>query len=633
VVGAGDDTLNGMGGADTMIGGLGTDHFYVDDAGDQVIENAGEGTDWVHTAASYVLGANVENLFLTGTANINGTGNALNNVITGNSGNNVLTGGAGGDTLSGGLGADTMDGGTGDDYFVVDNAGDGVVEQGGGGTDWVQSSISYTLPAFVENLILTGSAQLAGVGNELNNSITGNIAANDLSGGAGNDTLNGGIGDDTMRGGTGNDIFVVDNAGDDVIELSGEGIDTVHAALSYTLAANVEYLQLTGTANINGTGNAGINAISGNSGNNVLDGGAGGDTMYGGDGNDVYIVNELGDQAIEFHAGGGTDHVMSAVNFILAAHVDNLTLTGTGNVYGIGNDAVNILTGNSGNNVLSGGAGADTMEGGLGNDTYVVDDAQDVVTEAQSGGTDSIESSISFTLAANVEYLVLTGTANINGTGNALDNQIYGNSGDNVLNGGGGADSMFGGAGNDHYHVDLSSDAAIEISASGGTDTVTSSASAYTIGANIEILRLEGGAINGTGNELDNQIYGGSGDNVLTGGLGADRLEGLGGNDVFAYRATAESTSASRDTIMDFNGGDKIDLSAIDVNPATGGDEAFTYVGTAAFSGAAGELRVASAGASQRLVEADTNGDKVADLAILVTTTDNHILTASDFIL
>jgi len=235
----------------------------VDNAGDIVTENIGEGIDLVQSGISYTLTDNVENLTLTGTASINGTGNALDNVIVGNTGNNILsgldgndtlTGNAGNDTLDGGLGVDSMAGGTGDDTYVVDNIGDVVTEALNAGTDTVQSSVTYTLGANVENLTLTGLDAINGTGNTLNNTITGNAAANVLDGGAGVDSMAGGAGDDT---------YVVDNTGDVVTEALNAGIDTVQSSITYALGVNVENLTLTGpsagsgqASAINGTGRA-----------------------------------------------------------------------------------------------------------------------------------------------------------------------------------------------------------------------------------------------------------------------------------------------------------------------------------------------------------------------------------------
>jgi Ca2+-binding RTX toxin-like protein len=490
--GAGNDILDGGTGSDVMTGGSGNDTYLVDSVSDAVTEAFNEGTDLVQASVTYTLAANVENLTLTGITAINGTGNALDNVLTGNTGVNVLTGGAGNDT------------------YVV-GTGDSTVEVIGGGVDTVQSGVTWTLGAEVENLTLTGTTAINGTGNTLNNILTGNSAAN---------TLSGGTGVDTMLGGLGNDTYVVDNTADVVTENLNEGTDLVQSSVTYTLAANVENLTLTGTTAIDGTGNALSNTLTGNSGNNILDGGAGADTMVGGAGNDTYYVDNVGDITTEA-AAAGTDTVISSINWTLATDLESLTLSGAANINATGNMVANVLTGNAGDNVLNGGAGADTMIGGLGNDTYVVDVATDVVTELANAGTDTVQSGVTYTLGANVENLTLTAATAINGTGNALDN---------VLTGGAGLNVLTGGAGNDTYVVGTG-DTTIE-AASAGTDTVQS-AIAWTLATNLENLTLTGtGAVNGTGNTLDNFLLGNSGVNTLTGNAGSDTLNGGAGADI-----------------------------------------------------------------------------------------------------
>ena len=527
------NTLNGGTGADTLAGGAGDDIYVIDNAGDAVTEVAGAGSDTVQSTITYTLGANLENLTLTGIASVNATGNAGVNAITGNTGANVLDGGAG---------ADMMVGGTGNDTYIVDNVGDVVTEAASAGTDLVQSGISLTLGANVENLTLTGVAAINATGNASNNSLTGNAAANVLDGGAGTDTLAGGAGDD---------LYIVDSTTDVITEAASAGIDSVQSSATYALSANIENLVLTGTSAINATGNTLNNALTGNTAANVLSGGAGSDTMIGGLGNDTYVVDVAGDIVTE-NAGEGTDTVQAAITYALGANVENLTLTGAIAINGTGNALVNTLTGNTANNILDGGAGADTLKGGAGNDTYVVDNAGDVITENASEGTDLAQSSVTFTLAANVENLTLTGTAAINATGNTLNNTLTGNAASNVLSGGAGTDTMIGGLGNDTYVVDVATDIVTEL-ANEGTDTVQS-AITYTLGSNVENLTLTGAvAVNGTGNALVNTVTGNTADNVLDGGAGADALIGGAGNDTYvvdnAGDAVTEAASAGIDAI------------------------------------------------------------------------------------
>jgi len=397
---AGNDTLDGGSGADTMTGGIGNDTYIVDNPSDSIVENANEGTDTVQASVNYTLSANVENLILIGAA-VTGTGNSLDNTLTGNAYNNTLYGLDGNDLIDGGAGDDTMYGGTGNDTYIVDSLSDSIVENANEGTDTVQTSLdNYVLSAAnVENLTLTGSA-VTGTGNNLDNTILGNANNNILYGLGGNDWLDGGAGNDTMYGGTGDDTYIVYASGDTVVENANEGIDSVHAGISYTLTDNVERLVLLDGAQI-GKGNALDNLIQGNgadnllygyAGNDTLDGKAGADTMYGGTGNDTFYVDNINDQVIE-NNGEGTDLIYSSVTYSLAGQfVENLTLTGSAGD-ATGNSLANVLVGNGSANILDGGYGNDTLTGGGGADTFLfkLSSGQDTITDFSAAQGDMIK--------------------------------------------------------------------------------------------------------------------------------------------------------------------------------------------------------------------------------------------------
>ena len=436
-----------------------------------------------------------------------------------------------------------MIGGAGNDTYIVDDAGDVVLESAGAGTDAVLASVTFAVPANVENLTLTGAAATNGSGNSAANTLVGNAADNTLDGGGGNDTLVGGLGNDT---------YLVDSTADVVTEAANAGIDVVRSTASFTLGANVENLVLVGVSAINGTGNTIANVMTGNDADNILNGGSGADTMDGGLGNDTYVVDNLGDTVIEA-ANAGIDLVQAGLAWTLGANVENLTLTGTASIAATGNALANLIVGNAGANRIDGGAGADTMVGGAGDDTYVVDSSGDVVTESTGAGTDLVQSSVSYTLGANIEKLTLTGNAAIDATGNTLANVLTGNGGDNVLDGAGGADTLIGGSGNDTYVVDNAGDVVTE-AAGGGVDLVRSSVS-FTLGANVENLMLTGAtAINATGNSLANALTGNSGSNVLNGGSGADTMAGGLGNDTYvvdnAGDVLSEAAGAGTDLVQ-----------------------------------------------------------------------------------
>jgi serralysin len=365
---------------------------------------------------------------------LNGTPGA--DSLSGLAGDDTLNGLGGNDVLIGGAGADAMAGGPGDDLYAVDNAGDVVTEAPGEGIDTVQTQLaSTTLAPNVENLVLMhGPTAVHGVGNNLGNTIQGNQLDNELGGADGNDVIRGGTGNDlmyggadddvldgqggadTMLGGTGNDRYVIDqgdgfHAGDQIIELAAEGIDTVQqdVALLYlpqnvenvvmnlgavTLVGNGEANTITGNSLANeiggGDGNDVIRAglgddlIYGGANDDVLDGQGGADTMLGGAGNDRYVVDQgdgvgPGDHIIE-SAGEGIDTVQQDVAlFYLPQNVENVVMN-LGAVTAVGNGEANTITGNSlaneigggdNNDILDGRGGADTLYGGAGNDTFV----------------------------------------------------------------------------------------------------------------------------------------------------------------------------------------------------------------------------------------------------------------------
>jgi len=568
----GNDVLDGGAGADVTIGGRGDDIHYVDHEDDVVSERSTEGHDTVRSTVSFRLQANTEDLELLGPAAIEGVGNDRDNVLTGNGADNRLDGGRGGDDLFGGAGsdllinedgADRLAGGAGDDVYQVHDAATTVVETAGGGHDRVETSLSYVLVDHVEDLTLLGNADLAATGNEQDNTIRGNAGDNRIEGAGGADRLTGGDGDDT---------YVVEQAGDEVEEAAGTaaGDDTVISFVDRTLAANVEVLDLSLGSAVVGHGNSIANTIHGNaedndlaggagddvvfgrsgadvlrggagadeleggSGDDVLEGGggddrlqgdAGADRMRGGAANDTYFVDAAGDTAVE-QADAGHDTVRSSHDHVLGAHVEDLRLTGYGDLRGEGNAIANGLYGNHGDNqlvggggddVLVGGSGLDHFIGGTGDDRYHVDRSDEVIVEQSGEGTDSVVASDDFALDANVENLRFDTDDDLDGTGNELANHLDGNRGDNRLTGMGGDDRIDAAAGDDDLEGGAGADWLF-----GGDDEVIEESDYY--GGTIR--RLASNADTLTGGAGADQLDGGSGDDVLRGGVGDDFLYG-----------------------------------------------------------------------------------------------------------
>jgi serralysin len=505
--GDGNDTIYLGEGNDSVILGLGTSIAF-GDSGNDVFYGQGGSYYFEGGSGNDTLYSNYNNFPLYGIP-------VPNNYLAGGDGEDYIVGGVGNDTLVGGQGNDYLYGGTGDDVYIVGSSegadNDTIVD--GGGTDLILSDTSYTLSnsLTIENLVLRGAGyfNFSGTGNDFNNFIAGNYGDNYLSGKGGNDTIEGGIGSDSidgglgsdlMDGGSGNDVYSVDDFGDVVLESSNiaQDIDEVYSSISYSLGSNVENLILTGQAVI-GIGNSQNNIILGNLYSNTLYGGLGSDFMSGGSGDDVYYIDNAGDTVSETsNLATEIDQVYSSVSYSLSANVENLTLIDAA-ADGIGNSQNNVVIGNAFNNIIDGALGSDFMSGGSGNDVYYIDNAGDIVSETSTLATeiDQVYSSISYSLGANVEKLILTGAA-ISGTGNSLNNTILGNVSNNILNGGLGSDIMTGGLGNDAFVLHKLS----------GLDTVTD----FTVSDKLQISASEfgGGLVSGIGLNAS-QILSGAG--------------------------------------------------------------------------------------------------------------------------
>lgn len=595
----GNDVLNGGTGADLMTGGIGNDTYTVDNVGDSVSEGGGEGTDLVQVtlaAGMYTLDANVENAKAMGSALINITGNGLANVLTGSTASNQLYGDSGDDTLDGGTGVDYMNGGTGNDTYVVDNILDEVDEAGGDGVDLVQVKFAsgvYVLGADIENGQVMASSAAGITGNDLDNYLTGSGGANTLTGGIGQDTLDGGLGNDKLIGGVDNDTYIVNAAGDVIVEAGNEGDDHVQVAFTaagtYALSDNIEtatvasvnpQLAVNITGNIRNnvlTGNAGANLLAGGGGNDTLIGMAGKDTLDGGAGTDTVLINgtraqysitaaptgAVGDiqivgngqtiivRGVEELDFNGDVHLMSDLS-IPTNGDDVLTVDASLTMDGMaGND---IIHGTAGNDTIIGGKGNDLMVGAAGDDTYYVDSLVDTPLENPGEGAhDEVFVSVAsgtYMLPTEIERAVVTSTGAVNVTaiGTTANYELVGGTGANILttkdgndtlDGGLGIDKLIGGKGGDHYVVNVAGDIITE-NADEGTDDVLvnfTAAGTYVMAANLENAAAGTGLannkinINITGNVLKNTLTGNEGNNLLNGGDGNDTLMGSLGND------------------------------------------------------------------------------------------------------
>ncbi|MGH6614208.1 beta strand repeat-containing protein [Sphingomonas sp.] len=556
--GAGIDTLDGGIGADNMAGGADGDFYYVDNAGDSVSEDANAGRDLVYSSISYMLTANVEDLTLTGIANLSGAGNDADNVITGNGGANSLTGGLGNDQILGGAGSDILDGGDGNDSLF-------------------------------SNLVDQAFYGLSDTGNEVDT----------LSGGDGSDRISAGYGDN-IDGGGGEDILSISFAGATVgvtfdfstlasggsLVIGGgliTGIEQVIDINGSNFADNITISTGANSANpggfIDASGGGGNDVITGGIGNQYLSGDAGSDTLYGGDGNDILFGNlkariDNGSDVDTLNGGAGSDRFYAGYGDNIDGGTGNdfLNLNFKGATAGVTVDFSPLGSGSSvvvGGGIITGIETIDTVEGTNFADNITTGNSyafseiwvsgeggDDIVTlgfyagRAFGGvGNDTLSGS---TVGADSLYGD-AGDDIIFGKGG--NDSISGGDGNDTIDGGTGADTMAGGAGDDIYIVDFFDDIVTEV-ANEGRDLVLSSYN-YMLTANVENLTLTGTATVGVGNDANNVITGNSGANtlngglgadILIGGLGADRLDGGGGIDTVSYADSLGAISINLQT-------------------------------------------------------------------------------------
>ncbi|MDB5523533.1 MAG: hypothetical protein JWM58_1296 [Rhizobium sp.] len=620
----GNDTLLGSAFGDKLKGAQGNDTIQGNGGNDQIID-----VTWVGGAPDFgslftrsktgvserLLTSNftVENLEISsptlGTFLFHGGndlffGQAGDDFLIGFEGNDRLDGGDGLDVLLGGSGNDTLIGGSGDDIFG-----------GGSGNDY-------------------------------------------LLGGSGADLLNGGSGDDRLEGGSGGDSIIGGFGEDTVIysqSLAAVQLNLQHGAVSLLTPASSEGAgdRMEGIENADGsrfndslTGSQGANELFGGLGNDNLDGGKGGDELIGDGGIDtvsyfwsdaaVRVTLDDGNLRIASSASGGDaegDELSSIENLSGSSFNDALTgnsfdnlldgQNGSDTLSGLGGDdrlsggiGADTLLGGDNDDMLIGAAGADRIDGGNGIDTasFASNAASMTVVLGEPGLQGSARTFIPFGGLIGTEIDTLIGVENI--IGSTHDDSLTGNSERNVINGGAGNDTVVVSGGNDILNGDGGIDTA-DLS-SVGDKTVIDMGRNISFSASIQIVTLIGMEnVRGTG--FADLITGTSSDNVIAGGLGDDRMSGGGGSDTFVFRSLADMGVAAqniRDIITDFASGDILDFRTIDANVDLAGDQAFTFIDGARFSGEGGEMRASVGGQGNMNVAFDLDGDAQGDARI-----------------
>ncbi len=695
--GSGDDRLagttnvGGLDGNDSMVGGAGND-WFVASAGDDTLRG-GSGIDTLEVnhrgvnglpldlsfagfggPAPIVLGGGLGSVVLSGIERLDITlsgvadrcvGSAGDDTIRGHRGADTLIGGAGNDSLvgslanafeldlnelDGGQGDDTLDGSFGTSVAVYEQAAGAVLVNLAAGTASDGEGGKDTL------ILLSGA-----VGSAFDDTLTGSERADQFTGMGGSDRIDGGAGADTVRydrapapaAGVTVDLAAQRASG------AGHGSDTL-IGIEHAVGTMRDD-RLSGDAADNQLeGLGGADRLAGASGADTLIGGAGNDTLTGGAGDDRLLGDDLqglalGDDLVSYASATLAVSVDLAAGTASGGHGSDTLSSIEGAIGGAGNDTLagnavgNLLQGQAGADLLDGRAGNDTLIGGIGNDTYIVDAAGDLIDEAGTapGEIDTVRSAVGWTLGANLECLVLTGSARIDGSGNALANTITGNNANNVLDGGAGNDTLTGGFGADTYVVDSAGDVVVETDPfSGDIDTVRAAVN-WTLGTNLERLVLTGTAANGIGNTLANTLTGnasanrltglagndtlrgGAGADTLSGGLGNDSLLGGSGADSFLFN-TVGNASTNVDHLADFSAADdRLQLDdAVFAGIGPVGQIAATNFRLGAAAGDASDRVIYNSATGQLFYDADGSG--AAAQVLFATVAAGTTLTAAD---
>lgn len=524
--GEGNNNLDGGAGNDVLVGGSGSDVLTGGDGNDTLTGNGGvnglDGGD----GDDIITGGDGDNYALGGDGADRITTGAGNDILFGGSGDDYIDAGNGKDAIVSGFGADTILAGGGDDNVLAGGDNDNV--QGGDGNDVLYGDVDpgyfgYFPPG---NDILDGGAgddQLFGEGGD--DTLTGGAGADHIDGSDGDDTVTAGLGADVVFGGYGHDIIVAGD-GDDTVRAGGDGDWVQGGEGNDLLIGDKEDGGYRTPGNDTLDGGAGDDQLFGDDGDDTLTGGTGADLARGGEGADAI---DGGDGADILHGDVSGDFYTD--NFVLVGGGD--TLTG-----GAGNDQ---LFGDRGDDIIDAGSDDDLVRGGDGNDNVKGGDGNDILIGDVSG--DWYHDS--FDIKPGNDILD-GGAGNDQISGEGGDDRLIGGAGDDILNGGTGDDVMNGGSGDDLYYVDSSGDVVTEADLpgsddhGGGYDRVAASAS-IILGVGIEELTLNGGDLNGTGNERANVITGTAGNNILDGKAGDDRLVGGAGDDQYYVDSSGDA--------------------------------------------------------------------------------------------